>query len=548
MVSALYNRILYTSYFFSVCFALFSFYWIRRGKKRQETRVLKGYEIVAPKILKDLIKKNGSSELNIAGIPLPVNAECEHLMITGTTGSGKTNAINSLLNQIKKFNHKAIVIDTSGGFVSRFFDPSKDLILNPFDARSEHWNLWGECTEEYEFDEFSESLIPVDSYDKFWSRAAQQLFSTAAFKLGEEHNQAINSKSKIENNNYIDELLDILMTKPLTESASHFEGTLVSSYVDPGIEKTALGIRATLVSNLRNLKFLKGGQNSFSIRKWLKNADDSNSNDNNWLFISSLPTQRETLKPLMSAWLSVAVKSIMSMGEDLDRRIWIIIDELASLNKIPILMQGLAELRRYGGCVVLSFQDLHQLDAIYGSHVARTLGSLTGTKIVFRMDSFGAKQMADLFGEQEVLEPSESISFGAHQVREGVSLTDHQKIRPLLSPSDLMKLNNFEAYLKFPRNLPAAKIKFDLTSVESSVPSFIEKEKVKEIQVNEKEANAKTKTIFISKTNEEELKNENETINESMNKHRDPIINDEKTGNGLEKQESQNEDYSWEEA
>ncbi len=90
----------------------------------------------------------------------------------------------------------------------------------------------------------------------------------------------------------------------------------------------------------------------------------------------------------MTAWLSIAVKSIMSMGEDLDRRVWIIIDELASLNKVPILMQGLSEIRRYGGCFILSFQDLHQLDAIYVSNVARTFGSLTGTKLVFRMACF----------------------------------------------------------------------------------------------------------------------------------------------------------------
>ncbi len=437
------KTVLHATYFFCFSFFLLSFYWISRGKKRQETQILKGYELVDPKVLRKLIIKRGPSELNVAGIPLPANAECEHMMITGTTGSGKTNAINSLLHQIKKMNHKAIIIDTSGGFVSRFFEPGKDLLLNPFDERTKNWNLWSECNEEYDFDEFSESLIALDSYDKFWTRAAQQLFSTAALQM------------KKNNKTSIQELLDALLAKPLSEIAPHFEGTLVSAYVDPATEKTAMGIRATLVSTLRNLKYLEDVGNRFSIREWLRNDSEKN-----WLFLSSLPTQRETLKPLMTAWLSIAVKSIMSMGEDLNRRVWIIIDELASLNKVPILMQGLSEIRRYGGCFILSFQDLHQLDAIYGSQIARTFGSLTGTKLVFRMDSHGAKQMSELFGEQEVLEPNESISFGAHQMRDGVSLTDHQKIRPLISPADLMKLDNFEAYLKFPRNLPASKVKF----------------------------------------------------------------------------------------
>lgn len=436
------KKVMQTIYFFCFSFVLLSIYWVSRGKERQETKILKGYELVEPKILRKLVIKRGASELNVAGVPLPKNAECEHMMITGTTGAGKTNAINSLLLQIKKLNHKAIIIDTSGGFVSRFYEDKKDLLLNPFDKRTQHWNLWNECNEEYDFDEFSESLINMDSYDKFWTRAAQQLFSTAALKM------------KKGNKASIQELLNSLLSKPLNEIFPHFEDTLVSAYVDPATEKTAMGIRATLVSALRNLKYLEDKDNNFSIRNWLKTEDK------NWLFISSLPIQRETLKPLMTAWLSIAVKSIMSMGEDLNRRVWIIIDELASLNKVPILMQGLSEIRRYGGCFILSFQDLYQLDAIYGSQVAHTFGSLTGTKIVFRMDSHGAKQMASLFGEQEILEPNESISFGAHQMREGVSLTDHQKVRSLISPSDLMKLDNLEAFLKFPRNLPASKIKF----------------------------------------------------------------------------------------
>lgn len=458
ITSEVLKTILQTTCFFCFSLIALSFYWISRGKKRQETQILKGYELLEPKILKKLIIKAGASELNIAGVPLPVNAECEHMMITGTTGAGKTNAINSLLLQIKQMNHKAIIIDTSGGFVSRFFGSEKDLLLNPFDGRTQHWNLWAECNEEYDFDEFSESLISLDSYDKFWTRAAQQLFSTAAFKM------------KKNNKTSIQELLDSLLAKPLNEIAPHFEGTWVSAYVDPATEKTAMGIRATLVSILRNLKYLEDKENDFSIRQWLNN------DDKNWLFISSLPTQRETLKPLITAWLSIAVKSIMSMGEDLNRRVWIIIDELASLNKVPILMQGLSEIRRYGGCFILSFQDLYQLDAIYGSQIARTLGSLTGTKLVFRMDSHGAKQMAELFGDQEILERNESISFGAHQMREGVSLTDHQKVRPLISPADLMKLDNFEAFLKFPRNLPATKVKFELQNIKSAVSEFVSKE------------------------------------------------------------------------
>jgi type IV secretory pathway TraG/TraD family ATPase VirD4 len=39
----------------------------------------------------------------------------------------------------------------------------------------------------------------------------------------------------------------------------------------------------------------------------------------------------EALRPLISAWVDVLCTSILSLGEDRDRRIWMFLDELASL-------------------------------------------------------------------------------------------------------------------------------------------------------------------------------------------------------------------------
>ena len=163
-------------------FTIISSFWVYRGKKRQQTTILKGYTLSTPKALRKQIAKCGASTIQLAEIPLPKNAECEHMMLCGTTGSGKTNAINHLLEQIRALNQKAIIIDSTGGFVSSFFDSTQDKLLNPFDARTQQWDLWQECREEYDFDEFAESLIPNNKYDSFWTKAGQQLFSAGCAK------------------------------------------------------------------------------------------------------------------------------------------------------------------------------------------------------------------------------------------------------------------------------------------------------------------------------------------------------------------------------
>ena len=110
------------------------------------------------------------------------------------------------------------------------------------------------------------------------------------------------------------------------------------------------------------------------------------------------------------------------------------------------------------------------------------LGSLTGTKVVFRLDSYGAKQMAELFGSQEILEPNRSISFGAHQMRDGVSLTEQRQIRHVATTTDLMKLDNLEAFIKFPRNLDISKLKFKIYNYQEKEPGFINNKRATETE------------------------------------------------------------------
>ena len=88
------------------------------------------------------------------------DSETQHMMITGTTGSGKTNCFHHLLPQIRTLGQRALIVDTTGEFVSRYYREGKDIILNPLDARSESWSPWVECTEDYHFEELASNLIP----------------------------------------------------------------------------------------------------------------------------------------------------------------------------------------------------------------------------------------------------------------------------------------------------------------------------------------------------------------------------------------------------
>lgn len=240
-----------------------------------------------------------------------------------------------------------------------------------------------------------------------------------------------------------------------------------------------MSVRASLASNLRSFQVLEDaikteekddqGEN-ISLLRFLKY------NNKTWTFLSCQPDQREFLKPLFSAWISLMIKGIMQRSEGEGSRTWIIIDELASLNCLPSLMLGLSEIRKYGGCFVLGFQDLNQLEEIYGQAKTKSLSNLTGTKVLFRnVDAEVAARVAKYLGEQEKQEASESISFGAHQMRDGVSLSNQKQTKPVISASQIMMLKDLEAYLKFPGDLPVTKIALSYLKLSYRTSVFVQK-------------------------------------------------------------------------
>ena len=122
--------------------AFMSWFWVKMGRKKRATNVLSGFECVLPKVLRKKVLKFGASPYTIATIPIPKDAEFQHMMVTGTTGAGKSNMIHQLLRQIRDQGDQAIVVDTTGGIFTRFYDERNDLYLNPLDMRSAKWNIW----------------------------------------------------------------------------------------------------------------------------------------------------------------------------------------------------------------------------------------------------------------------------------------------------------------------------------------------------------------------------------------------------------------------
>ncbi len=187
-----------------------------------------------------------------------------------------------------------------------------------------------------------------------------------------------------------------------------------------------------------------------------------------------LPDQRDALRPIISAWTSIAIKSLLGCKPDENRRLWFFMDELPTLHKISDLSSCLAESRKYGGCVVLGLQNMPQLEDIYGPYQSKTIIDLCSTKFLLRMASYDlAHQLSKALGERETSEIQEGISYGANEIRGGVSLSRITKERPTVSPTDLLSLEDLETFIKMPGNFPLTKIKLKYQKIPSKGSPFV---------------------------------------------------------------------------
>jgi DNA helicase HerA-like ATPase len=115
---------------------------------------LRGLRLIPPRKLSRELRRtelrSDRTGVELAGVRFQRSLECEHFLITGATGSGKSMAIRSLLRQIEARGELAIVIDPECEYASEFYRRARaDLMLNPVDERCPYWSPWLELSERY---------------------------------------------------------------------------------------------------------------------------------------------------------------------------------------------------------------------------------------------------------------------------------------------------------------------------------------------------------------------------------------------------------------
>lgn len=416
---------------------------VKRGKEIKEDKYIRGAKLVSSEKLKgEIVEKHGASDLTLGDFPLPTGFSKKHTLISGTTGAGKSTALTHLLKAIRARGDRAVVYDKKGEFVEMFYRNGVDHILNPADSRSHQWTPWEEMASPFDADWISETLLPSSNSnsgsEKFFTSAARAVVSAALQNLYLDGPKSLLSLLRATAWN------DLELLKELVA------GTPAATYFNENNEETLESIRSTIVDGVRPLRLLKeeNKKGFFSIRDWIAEGDEQGADDS-WLFLPVRESEIEIQKPLISTWIQSVAKGLMACGVNNDRTLWIVVDELPSLKKIPALSMLMAEGRGFGAAVVLGIQEINQLEEEFGKNTSKTILGLCSTQFHFRLNNADtAEWVSKVLGEAEREEVDEDLNYSADDIRDGVRVSSKRQNRKIVLPSEIMDLPDLSCFAK----------------------------------------------------------------------------------------------------
>jgi hypothetical protein len=265
--------------------------------------------------------------------------------------------------------------------------------------------------------EAARQLIPTPRHgEPFWSQAAQALLQAGMLRL---------NQTKGVNWGLHDLYSMALMAMPeLVEFLSvHPSGKRIAAKYLPDDRggNTQFGFTSQLDVSLRQLEVAASAQYYTPRSRWVSTGDFLDSES--VLLIGTNTETRETTNPVVRLLFQNLVNRINSLPDSSTRKIFTFLDELPTWGFLPKIDELLAFSRSKGAVTSLVFQDIEQLNEIYGRSNAASITGNCQTKLLFTPASYdSAKWAVQTLGER----PFRRFNYNKQFTYEGI--TESQSI------------------------------------------------------------------------------------------------------------------------
>ena len=436
-----------------------------------EKRVVEGLNLLTVPSREITEKNVGHKGVFLNGtkynLPLVRPIFSQHILFSGGIGSGKTNAINQIVNQLiekRSANDVVIIFDSKGDFL-RTFGPlirDKEVISNDSNA-TVVWNLFNEALIDYKqygkksLDEnlmelagsLFQGIIDKDSNNPFFTLASKNIFYGLLKLLSNEYlSDHLAQSKRVINNKKIYELSKLDSTtiaSKFNEPQNKNDLAQLIYYLgrmktdkDGKVSFSENDQGASVVATLRNVvidlfkgRFAEAG--SFSIRDFVRQKGGK------FLFIEYDLNQGKVLGPIYKVMIDMAIKESLCR-ERSKGNVFFVIDEFRLLPKLDFMDAGVNLGRGMGAKFIVGIQNIKQIEAIYGEAEAKSILSGFVTTINFRTTDIETREYIKSLSGDQIYE-YDVVSLSGGRQREKTTV---------ISDEDILKLNVGEAIINIP--------------------------------------------------------------------------------------------------
>ena len=215
-----------------------------------------------------------------------------------------------------------------------------------------------------------------------------------------------------------------------------------------------MSVVAVMMQYVKSFEYMSKADGPFSITEWLDDPKPGT------IFITNYADVKDTLRPILSLFVDLLGKKASFHEGRPKRRVFFMLDEFGTLQRLSTIKDLLTLSRSKGGAVFIGVQDKGQIDKIYSPEFSQSILNACGNSLIYRVsDPMTAKYLSDRIGRTEILETDQTLSMGVADNRDGVSLMQRSREKDLVLPSEIMNLEDLEAYLKI-ANYSITKVRF----------------------------------------------------------------------------------------
>ncbi|KPA09432.1 conjugal transfer protein TraD, partial [Candidatus Magnetomorum sp. HK-1] len=389
-----------------------------------------------------------------------------HILLIGSTGTGKTNSILQMLEWYESENIPCIILDAKNEYIAKKFRPGVDFIFNPLDCDSIQWNFFDEIKRWPDIDAISAFIVPENksNSDPIWTHAPREIIAALIEQLIRMRHANCGSLWSVLNSG----------VSTIRKALKHSNNKTISDYLTEiggkeGHSKLAQDIKASMTQYIQFLRYMPKKSGNFKIDDWLNNKVGGN------IYITSHPDLKETLKPALSLFLSMLIMKVNALPNDQSRKIRWILDEINQLYPQKLLPDLLTQSRSKGSQVIIGIQDKAQFDENYGKNNADSIIGCCATQIIFRCDGPETAEYASkILSKGKIIEPENSSSHGSSDVREGISKSNRPKEEFILMASEIQMTPDLKAYV-FPKANNPFSVDFKYKKFCDEIDSFVPK-------------------------------------------------------------------------